>query len=552
MTSFPRAHWWISLTLLSLGGLMAMVFFGPRQSLPVIPRPAGEGNVLREAYTQYLLLDPHRRLAPLPAYNHLILSLWEPLVECDPATGEPRPAAAQSWSWSEDRKVLTLQLRPDARWSNGDPVTAHDFVRSWRRLLGRPMELAQTLFPLRSAEPFHRGQLKDPEKLGMRAMDDLTLRLELDQVRSSLVAELADPMLVPLHRSSEAAMADNAYFRDPALMVTNGPFQLLWANDDGFRLLACEFYHGHAEVRLAGVQFIRANSSSLAPLLVSAGVVDLLSPMPFGESRPGLTERRMHLERELELGVTSVDFNVTRGPLRDVRVRQALALALDRTGAINRLDSGHMVPAWSWIPPMPGRPGLTLLQEDATQARRLLAAAGYPGGQGFPVLQMCLPLRMRSDPFLATWTECWFRELGVKTHMLYEPQDVRAKRLTATGEYDVTYGELVATVPDAGDMLSVFLWPVEYNSTKWTDQDVVHLLGEANTKTGAERLALLEKAERLVMAAVPAVPVMFNRRQALLADEVHGWYEDPLGRQSLKRLWLEPVTTLDASPEPRT
>lgn len=548
MTTTPRVHWWISLALLSLGGLLATFFFGPRQSLPVISRPAKDANVLRVVYTQYLLLDPHRRLAPLPAYNHLMLSLWEPLVECDPATGEPRPAAAQSWSWSEDRKVLTLKLRPDARWSNGDPVTAHDFVRSWRRLLGKSVDLAQTLFPLRHAEPFHRGQLKDPEQLGVRAVDDLTLRLELDQVRSSLVAELADPMLVPLHRSSEAAMADNAYFRDPALLVTNGPFQLLRANYNGFRLKACDFYHGHAEIRLAGVQFLRAYSSSLAPLLVSAGVVDLMSPMPFGESRPLPTQRRVHLELELELGVTSIDFNVTRGPLRDVRVRQALALALDRTGAINRQDPGHMEPAWSWIPTMPGRLGLNLLQEDAEQARRLLAAAGYPGGQGFPVLEMSLPLWMRSDPFPAIWTECWFRELGVKTHMIYEPQTVRAKRMTVAGDYDLLYVGLVATVPDAGDMLSGFLWPAEYSSSKWTDQDVVRLLTEANTKTGAGRLALLEKAERLVMAAVPALPVMFNRRQALLADEVHGWYEDPLGRQSLKRLWLEPATIPNANP----
>ncbi len=551
MTTTSRVHWWISLALLPPGGLMALVFFGPRQALPVIPRPAAEANVLRVVYTQNLLLDPHRRLSPLPSYNQLILSLWEPLVECDPATGQPRPAAAQSWAWSDDRRVLTLKLRPDARWSNGDPVTAHDFVRSWRRLLRQPMVDAQTLFPLKNAEAFQRGQLKDPGALGLRAMDDLTLRLELNQIRSSLVAELADPLLVPLHQSSPAVIADNSYFQDPALLVTNGPFQLLSANDNGFRLKACEYYHGRAEVRLAGLQFLRAYNSPLAPLLVAAGLADMLSPMPFGESRPVLTPRRVHMERELELGVTSLDFNVTRGPLRDVRVRQALALALDRAGAINRLDPGHMVPAWSWIPTMPGRPGLVLLQEDAEKARRLFAAAGYPGGKGFPVLEMSLPLWMRNDPFPAMWTECWFQELGVKTHIRYEPQAVRAKRLAATGDYDVISSGIVATVPDAGDMMSGFLDPIEYSTTKWTDPEVVRLLQAANTKTGAERLALLEKAERLVMAAVPTVPVMFNRRQAMLADEVHGWYEDPLARQSLKRLWLEPAETPNANPEPR-
>src|SRR5262245_23912547 len=128
MTTTSRFHWWISLVLLGLCGTMAVVFWGPRQSLAMIPRRAEDRNVLRVAYAQYLLPDPHRRTLPFPTHNHFILSLWEPLVECDPATGQPQPAAAESWEWSADRLTLTLKLRPDASWSNGDPVTAHDFV----------------------------------------------------------------------------------------------------------------------------------------------------------------------------------------------------------------------------------------------------------------------------------------------------------------------------------------------------------------------------------------------------------------------------------------
>ncbi|MSU47119.1 MAG: hypothetical protein EXS42_08370 [Lacunisphaera sp.] len=97
--------------------------------------------MLRVAYTQKLSPDPHWRLFPLSTYNQFILSLWEPLVECDPATGEPQPSAAESWIWSADRKVLTLKLRPDARWNNGDRVTAHDFVRAWLRLLRQRVDL---------------------------------------------------------------------------------------------------------------------------------------------------------------------------------------------------------------------------------------------------------------------------------------------------------------------------------------------------------------------------------------------------------------------------
>jgi ABC-type oligopeptide transport system substrate-binding subunit len=288
----------------------------------------------------------------------------------------------------------------------------------------------------------------------------------------------------------------------------------------------------------------------VAPLLLAAGVVDVVSPMPW-EDRPLPTNRPVRKETELVLSVNSLNFNVNRGPLRDVRVRRALALALDRAGPIARFNPGRMTPAWSWVPDMPGRPGLGLLREDGDEARRLLAEAGYPAGRGFPILEMPLPLWAKPDPYPADWTERWYRELGVRTHIVYEPAPVRAQRMTPAGDYDVLYGNLIATVPDAGDLLSGFLWPAEYSETKWIDKEFVRLMYEANRQTGTDRLRLLEKAERRAMEAVPAVPMMFEQRQALLAAEVQGWYADPLARQSLKRLRLETTSGMNSNPGPR-
>ncbi len=526
------------MALLALGGMMALIFLGPQQSLAFTRRAPEDRNVLRVAYTQKLLPDPHRRSFPFSQYNQFVLSLWEPLVQCDPATSQPQPAAAESWEWSSDRLTLTLHLRRDARWSNGDPVTAHDFVRGWLRLLRQRIDSAQALFPLKNAEAYQRGNLKDARAVGVRAMDDYTLQLSLDQPRSTLVVELADPLLSPLHHTSPGIIATHGYMSMPSALVTNGPFQLVQASYDGFRLEGCKFYHDRASIRLAGIQFIWTDSLSMAPLLLAAGVVDLVTPTPWGRAREMPTNRQVNLENELELAVNSLDFNVTRGPLSDVRVRQALALAMNRAQPIQKYDPGHMVPAWSWVPSMPGREGLVLLKEDAVEARRLLAAAGYPGGEGFPVLRIALPLWMGGDPFPSAWSEQWFKELGVRTYIAYESPAQQATRMRA-GEYDVLCNAFVATVPDAGDLLGTFLWPPELSGTKWTDKDVVALLVAANSKTGSERLAALDQAERRIMAAVPSVPVMFERRQTMLAGEVKGWYPDPLARQSLKRLWLD-------------
>ena len=552
MTTTPRVHWWIGLALLAMGGLLGLVFIGPQASLPVVARKTTEENVLRIVYTQALRPDPHVRPFPLSTYNHFILSLWEPLVECHPATGEPHPAAAESWSWSPDYRVLTLKLRPNARWSNGDAVTAHDYVRGWLRLLRQRVDLAYTLFPVKNAEAYHRGQRDNPASVGLRALDELTLQVELDQPRTTLAAELADPLLVPMHHSTEKVLADKTYHQQPATLITNGPFRLAGISPDAFQLKACPHYRVHEKVRLAGVHFIRAANVSTGALLVAAGKADLLPSMYYAPGHEWPTRRALVVESELTLGLLANYFNVTRGPLQDLRVRQALALALNRESLIEDADRLRLVPAWSWVPDMPGRKGLSLFQEDAVEARRLLAAAGYPGGKGFPVLRMSLPLWMEGSFYPAACSERWFQELGIRTYVAYETPAARSVRINA-GDYDVVYGLLVATVPDPADLLTAFTMPVEYSETKWRDEETVRLLAGANRKTGAERLALLELAERRVMAAVPAVPLMFQRRQTLLSTEVRGWYGDPLGRQSPKRLWLESPSAKPARySQPRT
>jgi ABC-type oligopeptide transport system substrate-binding subunit len=333
-----------------------MAFLKPGAPLPVAQRAPHDQNVLRIVYTQSLQPDPHVRLFPLSSYNLFVQSLWEPLVECDPVTGEPRPAAAASWTWSPDHRVLTLHLRPGARWSNGDRVVAQDFIRGWLRLLRSRVDLAYALFPIKNAEAYHRGAREKPEAVGLRALDDLTLEIQLEQPRTTLVAELSDPMLSPLHESTEKVLEERTFYEHPSALVTNGPFRLARATPDGYRLEVNSSFHDRAAVRLAGVQFIRANNPSTGALLVAAGKADLLPSMNFSPDLKSPTRRATAIESELTLGVVASYFNVTREPLRDIRVRQALALALSREDLIEEADRSRLVPAWSWVPTCPGAP----------------------------------------------------------------------------------------------------------------------------------------------------------------------------------------------------
>lgn len=536
MTLSSRAYWCITLTLAAVAALFVVVLFGPMYRVPAIDRPMTDENVLRIAYLQDLQPDPHRRTLPMPAHNQFILALWEPLIECDPETGQPQPAAAESWSWSADRLTLTLRLRPDGRWSNGDAVTAHDFVRAWRQLLRRDTATASALFALKQAEQFHRGKLTDPEAVGVEAVDDLTLKLSLGAVRSTLVTELAEPLLAPLHVSMEQARAARSYLRNPASLVTNGPFALEYAAAGRYRLRASPHFRERRHVKLGGVEFLRADGPRLAQLLVAAGIADIASPLSGVGPVQLPTDRCVTEESEMALSVMALDLNVRRGPLQDVRVRRALALALDRESSIPPDARETLVPAYGWVPDMPGRPGLKVMRENADEARALLAQAGYPEGKNFPVLVLPIPADRRL-PHLEAWTERWFRELGIRTYQAYQPRSPHLRAMS-DGDYDIFYTGLVATVPDAGDMLGTFAMPGMFSRSHWEKPEIADWMREADRRSGAERLELLEKIEREALAAVPTIPMTFTRRRTLVAAEVEGWYADPLGRQSLKRLSL--------------
>lgn len=540
MTTSPRIPWWTVFALSGAGVLMLAVFLAPRNDLPVLPRPAADRDVLRVAYIQLLTPDPHVWTFPLPAHNQFILSLWEPLIECDPETGQPQPAAAASWRWSDDRLTLDVRLRPDGRWSNGDPVTAHDFVRGWRRLIRQDLDCAAVLFPLRNAEAIHRGELPDVSQLGVEALDDLTLRIHLTAVRSTFVAELADPLLVPLHATTPAVLQEKVLTKNPSRLVTNGAFRLVRADAEGFRMEVSSNYHDRGGVRLRGVEFLRADGPATARLLVAVGRADIANPPNRGRPTGLPTRRCVTEETEMSMTITSLDLNITRGPLRDVRVRRALALAVNRAAAIDESDADRLVPAYSWVPDMPGRPSLALMREDAAEARRLLAEAGYPGGKGFPVLILPVNPRRENYAHLQAWTERWYRELGVRTYLSFDLPDKRKHRVNH-GEFDVMMGGLIATVPDAGDLLGIFANPERFNAPHWANPEYTRLMGEANRQSGLARLALLEQLERGVMDDVPTIPMLFERRRTLLAVEVEGWYADPLGRQNLKRLAITPL-----------
>ena len=497
-----------------------------------------EPEVLRVAYTGRLDPEP-QFVSPGQAQfprNFLTLSLWEGLVETNPRTGEPVSAMAKSWSLSADRLTLVLELRDDARWTNGDPVVAEDFLRAWRRLLGR--RDAQALFFLAGAAEFARTPTTGFERVGVRAPGPHTLELRLAAPLASVMAELANPLLVPLHATTPAVLDGGVYRDRPAALVTNGPFKLVRINADGLWLERNAQFREAAQVRLSGVRLVQSDTPEIACLQLDAGVVDYFGPLPTGPLdlvplRPGVVRRQEPVNF-----VNSIDFNFRRGPLQDERVRRALALALDRAGPIRQFKLDYVRPARGWVPPLAWRLDRELVGEDVAEAKRLLAEAGYGPGKEMPVLWFAMPMAMQGNIFPVMWAERWYRELGVRTYLSYETSPRYRQRLSAR-DYDIVIGRWIGTAPEAGDLLSVFGQPGGMLTTGWRDETVASWLQAADQTDGAARAELLDKVEQRALASWTAIPALFYFRVTRLSEEVHGWYPDVMARQSARHLWLE-------------
>ena len=492
------------------------------------PRPAPpSGPVLRVSQrNEPATLDP--QLAALPDEFLVLRSLLEGLLSPSPDGGAPLPAVAERWESSSDRLTWTFHLRHDARWSNGDAVTSRDFVYTIRRALepaiGAPK--ARLFYVLRNARAFHLGRLKDPAELGAAAPDIHTVVLTLERPTPQLPALVASGPWLPVHAATVTKLGGTRESRWalPGNFVGNGPFILsTWEPNREIRVQRNPAYRDLTHVPLAGVRFLAYDNGDTEERAFRAGQVDVTMSVP-ASKLPGYHAPMLHTQPLAETRYLSL--NCTRPPLDDPRVRRALALVLDRAALVGQVLRGGQQPAFGLVPPgIGGYIASPLFATDPAEARRLLAAAGFPEGKGFPQLE------------LSTWTnvvvleaiqQMWRRELGIESNIVQHEAKVHLAALAA-GDYVVA---LVPAIPDYDDpaaLLANFSADAPLNYPHWHSAAYEKLLGEADLAAEpARRLALLHEAEKILLAEMPVVPIYFNTRTFLVAPRVQGWREDRL------------------------
>jgi len=481
--------------------------WGAKVALPPAP------HALRMVWYDPPTLDP--TLAAESDSTTVIEHLFCGLVERSPEM-DIVPEIARSWEVQEDGCKYVFHLRNDARWSDGTPVTAADFEYAWKRALhpdsGSPA--ASLLYDIRGARAFHCGEVSNPDQVGVRALDPTTLMVELQGPTSYFLHLLTHCIFFPLPR--HVIEACGASWTEPGRLVSNGPFCLEdWQKGRCLVLVRNPKYSGHVTGNIQRVELNIVPEWPARFAMYERGELDtlLLSPAPPQERDRIRQQYAGECISGPRLATYFVRLDVTRLPFNDARVRRAFALATDRERLANVVSRGLVFPATGGFVPsgMPGHSAGIGLPYDPSQARQLLTEAGYPGGQGFPVVEL---LTTRANtPESQYLTAQWRDNLGVEVQWQIIASVESLGRPTDQPPHMFLSGWM-ADYPDPDNFLRVGR---QYCQADWRNQTYDRLVEEARRATDqGKRMKLYQQADKILIEEAALIPISYIRFHLLV------------------------------------
>lgn len=478
---------------------------------------------------------------------NIIMALFEGLTAIDEQTTLPVPAAAERWEQSADGLTWTFHLRNHATWSNGEPLTADDFVQSFRRTVSPALafENAAYLFALKNAEAINGGKITDFAQLGCAAPDAQTLVLTLERPTPHLPLLTA---LTPWYPINPRALAPHAgmtrrgtAWTRPGNLVGNGPFTLAeWDPNTRVAVTRNPRYWNAAHTKLQRIEFYPIEQPDTEERNFRAGQLHVTFSLPVAKVARWRERDPARLRTDPFLQTVFISFNTQRPPLNDPRVRQALSLAIDR-GALTRTAlAGSRNAAPSATPP--GTGGYTARAQvghGVARARALLAEAGFGGGVGFPTLS----LQVRNEELQPTVAEAvqamWREALGVNVTLTPLEQKTWLQN-QRTLNFAISTYSWVGDFPDPLTFLANFTSNNGNNWTGWSDAEYDGLIAEASgLADAAQRHERFQRAEARLLEALPLTPIYYGAQTYLIDPMVKNWPTAPLGSRRYQFIALE-------------
>ena len=450
---------------------------------------------------------------------------------------------AESWTISDDQLTYTFKLREDAKWSNGDKVTANDYEYAWKRVLNPATgaEYAYQMYYIEGAEAYNTGAGSE-DAVGVRALDDYTLEVKLHTPTSYFLELTAFPCYFPVNKKVVEADAEWATKVDT--FVSNGPFKMTeWNMKDSLVFVRNENYYNKDKVKLDKLVMKMVTDETSAFATFKAGDFDMIDVVPTSEIEAGLKDGSF--VKFDNLGTYFLVVNTTgenagddvKKVLTDKKVRQALNLAIDRDSIVKNVTKGGQIPAHSYIPEgIPGADGEDFASKeyfkssgDVAAAKKLLEEAGYKDGEGFPTITLLYNQEGSHGDIMQAVADMWKKNLGI--NVVLSQQEWKVFQQTRKDKnYQIARHGWLGDYVDPMTFLDMWTSTSPQNYAGFANEEYDNLVDSAIKETDAtKRDELMHKAEDILMDEMPALPIYYYTQVKGIQPYVKDVRVSPLG-----------------------
>lgn len=519
-------------------------------AIPTLAAQVPPGTVLAEKQelvrnngSEPSSLDPHKVESDVE--NNIISDLLEGLVSVSP-TGEIEPRLAEKWE-NKDNTVWTFHLRPGVTWSDGTAITAQDIVWSWQRLVSPLTASPYASYPgnmhIVNGAEIAQGK-KAPETLGVKALDDATLVVTLTQPNAAFLAMLAHPSLVPLDKVLISRYGDK--WTKPEHMVTSGPYKLSqWVVNERIVAERNPRYWDNAHTVINKVTYLPISSETADVNRYKAGEIDIVYTVPINQFAQLKKTMGDQLDVSPQLATYYYEFNTTRPPFNDSRVRRALNMALDKDIIAEKVLGQGQRPAWLISQPDIG--GVELHNPEyanwprdkrIAEAKKLLSEAGY--NESHPLVFNLLYNTSESHQRIAiAASSMWKKNLGVEAKLQNQEWKTMLDTMH-THNFDAVRYAWIADYDDAATFLNNFRTGDSENTSQYSNPAYDEALrNAAKASDTMARGKFYQQAEDLLGQDVPAIPVYHYVRTHLVKPWVGGFTPDKLGYYYSKDMYIK-------------
>ena len=489
-------------------------------------------------------LDPHKMSGDWE--DRVAGDIYEGLFTED-ADAKPVPGIAESSKTSDDGLTWTFTLRDDAKWSDGEPVTAQDFVFAFKRLMDpkTAAQYAYLQYPIKNAEAINTGKITDLDQLGVKAVDDKTLEITLEHPVPYYPSLLTHYTAYPLPKHLIDKVGDQ--WVQISNIVTDGPYKPVeWVPGSHVLTAKNDDWYGVEDLKVDGVRFLSMEDVSAGFRRYQAGEIDLMTDYPKDQFKN--IEANMPGQGHFApfAGLYYYVFNTAKPPFDDANVRKAFSMAVYREVIGPKVLGSGEPAAFGWVPP-----GMNNYPEEGArvdwakepypqrmkEAKKLLADAGY--GADKPLNVTLSYNTSDNHKRIAVAIAAMWKPLGVNVQLVNAEVKVHYANLRE-GAFEVARAGWLADFNDPVNFLDLLKSGIEMNYGKWTNPDYNSLLDKASTQEDLEaRAETLEKAEKLALDDTAALPIYFYLSENIVSPKIKGFKDNVFDKHRTRYLSLE-------------